>query len=199
MKTMSSSAVKHSPVSKATPHMGSFRYKTIVVYPKFADVGIAVALLNKEGFGNDQISLLGREQEHWQESLKEEWDSLKTAKGALGGAALGSIPGLVIITGMALTGGVGLLVAGPLVVALSTLGIGAVSGGLVGGGSAMGLSLSDLNISEKTMEMDIGEEIKDAISHGHWVLVAHSHDEAEAKHAQGLLPGSRTVHEHESK
>jgi hypothetical protein len=198
MKTMSTTE-KHSPTSKAAPHMGSFRYKTFVIYPRFADVGTAVALLNKEGFTNDQISLLGREQPHWQENIKEEWDALKTAKGALGGAALGSIPGLVIITGMALTGGVGLLAAGPLVVALSTLGVGALSGGLVGGGSAMGLGLSDLNTHEKTMEMDIGAEIKDAISLGHWIVIAHTHNESEAMHAQGLLPGSRTVHEHESK
>lgn len=190
MKT-TSSTVNHFPANKATPLMGGFLYKTIAIYPNFADVGRNLALLNEAGFTNDQISVLGREQEHWQENLKQEWDALKTVKGALGGAALGSIPGLVIITGMALTGGVGLLVAGPLVVAMSTLGFGALSGGLMGGG------LSTLDSDEKIM--NVGEEVEDAISHGKWVIIAHSYDEAEATHAQRLLQGSRTVHENESK
>lgn len=210
----------YSPKSKTTPIVGNFHYKTIVIYPKFADVGLSMALLNKEGFTDDQISLLGREQEHWRESIEHEWDALKTSKGALVGAALGSIPGLVVITGVALTGGVGLLAAGPLIGAVSALGLGALGGAVVGGGVAAEetiteetsqaavvgggvaaeLSSSDLDINKKIVEMDMGEEIKDAISHGYWVVVVHSYDIAEAVHARGLLPGSRTVHdEHESK
>ncbi len=192
MKT-TSSTVDPSSANKATPLMGGFLFKTIAIYPNFADVRSNLALLNEAGFTNDQISVLGREQEHWQENLKQEWDAVKTAKGALGGAALGSIPGLVIITGMALTGGVGLLVAGPLVVGMSTLGFGALSGGLIGGG------LGALDADKKIMDVNVGEEVEDAISHGKWVLIAHSYDEAEATHAQRLLQGSRTVHENESK
>jgi hypothetical protein len=190
MKTMSS-IVDHSLANKPTPLMGGFLYKTIAIYPNFANVGSNLALLNNAGFTNDQISVLGREQEHWRETLVQEWDALKAAKGALGGAALGSIPGLVIITGMALTGGIGLLAAGPMVVALSSLGLGALSGGLMGGG------YSALDTNEKIM--NVGEEVEDAISHGKWVVIAHSYDEAEAKHAQKLLQGSHTVHENESK
>ena len=183
--------VNRSSVSNAAPLMAGFLYKTIAICPNFADVGTNLALLENEGFANDQISLLGREQEHWQENIKQEWDALKTAKGALGGAALGAIPGLVIITGMALTGGVGLLAAGPLVVAMSTLGFGALSGGVMGGG------LSNFDSKEKIL--NVREEVEDAISHGKWVIIAHSYDEAEAKHAQSLLPDSHTVHENESK
>jgi hypothetical protein len=58
-------------------------------------------LLKKEGFTNDQISLLGREQEHWQENLEQEWNALDATKGVLEGAASGSIPGLVLVTGIA--------------------------------------------------------------------------------------------------
>lgn len=191
MKT-TSSTVNLSPSSNATPLMGGFLYKTIAICPKFADVVSNLALLNEAGFTNDQISVLGREQEHWQENIKEEWDAVKTANGALGCAALGSIPGLVIITGMALTGGVGLLVAGPLVVAMSTLGFGALSGGLLGGG------LGALNADEKIMDVNVGKEVEEAISHGQWVVIAHSYDEAEGTHAQRVLQGSRTVHENES-
>jgi hypothetical protein len=187
----------YSSKSKTTPIVGNFHYKTIVIYPKFADVGMSMALLKKEGFTDDQISLLGREQEHWRESIEHEWDALKTTKGVLVGAALGSIPGLVVITGVALTGGVGLLAAGPLIGAVSALGLGALGGAVVGGGAA---ALGPGELGGAIVEMDMGEEIKEAISHGYWVVVVHSHDIAEAVHARGLLTGSRTVHdEHESK
>jgi hypothetical protein len=92
--------------------------------------------LNKEGFTNDQISLLGREQEHWQENLGHEWEKLKTAKGAMEGVALGALPGLALVGGIALTGGVGLLVAGPIVAGMSALGMGALAGGLMGAASS---------------------------------------------------------------
>src|SRR5271165_1783154 len=46
-----------------------FLYKIVGIYPNFADVGDAIFLLKNEGFTDDQISLLGREHEHWQEKL----------------------------------------------------------------------------------------------------------------------------------
>jgi len=58
-----------SRTGDAMPLAGVSRYKTIAIHPNFADVGGAISLLKKEGFTNGQISLLGREQEHWQEKL----------------------------------------------------------------------------------------------------------------------------------
>lgn len=189
MKTTASVASR--PIlGKTMPLTGDFLYKTVKVYPNFSDVGDALALLNNAGFTNDQISLLGREQEHWQEKLEHEWDALKTAKGTLAGAALGSIPGLVLVTGIALTGGTGLLVAGPMVAAMTALGMGALSGSLLGGASS--------NLDDGVQIMNIEEQVEDAIRHGQWVIVAHSHNKAEALHAQELLPNSRTVGEDES-
>src|ERR1035441_1202910 len=118
-------------------------FKIVAIYPNFADVGDAIFVLKKEGFTDDQISLLGREQEHWQEKLGHEWASFQTAKGAMEGAAMGAIPGRVVFTGIALTGGVGLLVAGPMVAAMSALGMGSLAGGVMGARS------SDLKIAEK--------------------------------------------------
>ncbi len=46
---------------------------------------------------------------------------------------MGAIPGLVLVTGIALTGGAGLLVAGPMVAAMSALGLGSLAGGTHGG------------------------------------------------------------------
>lgn len=147
-----------------------------------------MAILNNEGFANDQISLLGREQEHWQENLEYEWSVLKTAKSAFFGAALGAIPGLVIITVMALTGGIGLPAAGPLAAAMLTLGFGALSGSLMGAG----WSALDTN----SRLMNVGEKVEDAISRGKWVIIAHSYNEAEAMlRARRLFVGNRTVYE----
>lgn len=57
-----------SRTGEVKPLMGDFLYKTIAIYSDFADAGSALALSKKEGFSADQISLLGREQEHWQEN-----------------------------------------------------------------------------------------------------------------------------------
>jgi hypothetical protein len=190
MKTTTSDS-RPSSTGEVMPLMEGFLYKTIAIYPNFADVGDAMFLLNKEGFTNDQISLLGREQEHWQEKFGHEWETLKTTKGALGGAALGAIPGLVLVTGIALTGGVGLLVAGPMIGAMSALGMGSLVGSLMGAGS------SNLDSAEKVFNVE--EEVADAISHGHWVIVVHTHTEVEAMHAQALLPNRRIVRENESR
>jgi len=171
--------------------MGGFAYQTIAIYPDFADVGDAFLLLNKEGITNDQISLLGREQEHWQETLGHEWETLKTAKGALGGAALGAIPGLVLLTGIALTGGVGLLVVGPMVGAMSALGMGALAGSVMGAGAG--------NLGSAEEIFNVEEEVADAISRGHWVIVVHSHTRLEAAHARALLANRRIVRDNESR
>lgn len=185
------SIAKRSSTGEAMPsiNVGNFPYKTIAIYPNFADVGGALAALRGGGFTSDQISLLGREQEHWQEQLSAKWETLNTATGAMEGAAVGAIPGLVLVAGIALTGGVGLLAAGPLVAALEALGLGALGGSLMGG------AMTNLNSTQK--EINVETEVEDAIGLGQWVIVAHSHDEAEALRAQALLPGSRVVHEME--
>src|SRR5450631_1362075 len=163
-------------------------FKIVAIYPNFADVGDAIFLLKNEGFTDDQISLLGREQEHWQEKLGNEWEAHKTAKFALAGGALGAVPGLVLVAGIAITGGVGLLVAGPMLAALSALGLGSLAGSLMGAGS----SVADTTLS-------VEEEVANAISLGHWVVIVHCHTDAEAAHAQGLLPNRRIVRDNDFK
>jgi uncharacterized protein YjbJ (UPF0337 family) len=162
--------------------------KIVAIYPNFADVGDAIFLLKNEGFTDDQISLLGREQEHWQEKLGNEWEAHKTAKFALAGGALGAVPGLVLVAGIAITGGAGLLVAGPMLGALSALGMGSLAGSLMGAGS---------NVADTALNVE--EEVANAISLGHWVIIVHCHTDAEAAHAQGLLPNRRIVRDNDFK
>ena len=147
-----------SATGEVIPLSGGFLYKTIAIFPNFADVGHALFLLKNEGFTDDQISLLGQEQPHWQEKIGHEWSTLKTTKGALGGAAMGAIPGLVLVTGIAITGGAGLLVAGPMIAAMSALGMGSFAGGVMGAASG------DPGIAERIP--DVEEEVADAISQG---------------------------------
>jgi uncharacterized protein YjbJ (UPF0337 family) len=156
--------------------------KVVAIYPNFADVGDALFLLKNEGFTDKQISLLGREQPHWQEKLGSEWEAHKTAKFALAGGALGAVPGLVLVAGVAITGGAGLLVAGPMLAALSALGMGSLAGSLMGAGS----SVANTNLN-------VEEEVAEAIGLGHWVIVVHCHTDAQAAHAQALLPNRRIV------
>jgi hypothetical protein len=181
------SGEEFSAIGEVMPLSGGFLHKTIAVYPAFADVTDALFLLKNEGFTDDQISLLGREQPHWQDMIGHEWEKRKTAKGALEGAAMGAIPGLVLVTGIALTGGVGLLVAGPMVAAMSALGLGSLAG------SMMGAVTGDPDIAGRTP--DVEGEVADAISHGRWVIVVHSYTEIEAAHALALLPNRRIVRE----
>ena len=161
----------------------AFLYKIVAIYPNVADVGDAIFLLKNEGFTDDQISLLGQEQEHWQEKLGNEWEAHKSAKGALVGGVLGAVPGLVLVAGIAVTGGAGLLAAGPMLGALSALGMGSVAGSLLLGASA--------SVADKMLNVE--EEVANAIGLGHWVIIVHCHTDAEAAHAQGLLPNRRIV------
>ncbi len=188
MKTTTISSRIHTSKPILPVDMGHLLYKTIAIYPNFSDVGNAISLLRSEGFTDDQISLLGREQEDWAERLSTQWETLHTAKGALIGGALGSVPGLVLIAGIVLTDGVGLLAAGPMVGALSALGIGALGGSVMGGGA-----INDLD--NKNKEVNVELEVEEAIGNGHWVIVAQSHDESEALRAQALLSDSRIVME----
>ena len=187
MTTTQSSAVD-AQLDKAQAFLGhihhqEFRYRTIAIYSDPADVASAIALLNKEGFSPDQISLLGREQDGWKEKLELDWKMKHTAIGAAEGVALGMMPGVALVTGIALSGGIGVLAMGPMLSALAALGLGALGGGLIGG------TVSNFDSNEKPIHLR--EEIEDAIGRGQWVIVVHSHDKEEAMQAQSLLPDSR--------
>lgn len=168
-------------------HFQIFPYRTITIYSDLAEVDEAISVLNREGFTPDQISLLGREQENWREKLNTSWKVTHTAKGAAAGAAMGLIPGMVLVTGVALSGGAGILAVGPMVSAMAALGMGALGGGLMGG------AVSNLDRSQQFS--NIRDAIEDAIGRGQWVVIAHCHDKAEAMRAQSLLPNSRISRE----
>jgi len=165
--------------------MKPFLYKTIAVYPDISGVAATLTQLEAAGFGTDQISLLGRQSEHINENLELERDTYKAVEGTVVGAALGTLPGLALVAGVALTGGLGLIAVGPLVPALMAAGMGALAGGITGG-------FMDL-VEAKESQADLEAEVEDAILRGHWVLVVHSRSEEEAQRAQDVLEQGRGV------
>ncbi len=177
--------VNATSIDEVLAPLDHFFYKTVAIFPVFAEAAKAIAALNTRGIANDRISLLGREQEHWQQDFKLERKSLTPAKGAMVGAALGAIPGLVLVSGIALTGGAGLLVAGPLFAVMSALGMGALSGGVIGAASKA------LNVDETVHDLE--KEVTSALGQGHWVVIVHDHAESDAKISQTLLPESHIV------
>lgn len=165
--------------------MKPFLYKTIAVYPDLAGIAATLTQLEAAGFGTDQISLLGRQSEHINENLELERDTYKAVEGTVVGAALGTLPGLALVAGVALTGGLGLIAAGPLVPALMAAGLGALAGGISGG-------FMDL-VDARESQADLEAEVEEAILRGHWVMVVHSRSQEEARRAQDVLEHGRGV------
>ena len=165
--------------------MKPFIYKSIAVYPDLPAVATTLTQLEATGFDADQISLLGRQDEHIHENLNLERGTYKAVEGSVVGAMLGSLPGLALVAGVALTGGVGLLAAGPLVPALMATGMGALAGGVAGG-------FMDV-VESQEAQIDLRTEVEEAIARGHWVLVVHARSAEEAQRAQDLLEHGRGV------
>ena len=165
--------------------MKPFLYKTIAVYPDLSGIAATLNQLEAAGFGTDQISLLGRQSEHINENLELERDTYKAVEGTVVGAALGTLPGLALVAGVVLTGGLGLVAAGPLVPALMATGLGALAGGISGG-------FMDL-VDARESQADLEAEVEEAILRGHWVLVVHSRSHEEAQRAQDVLEHGRGV------
>ncbi len=90
------------------------------------------------------------------------------ATGAVAGGAIGAIAGgLTAVGTVTMTGGVGLLAAGPLVAALAGGGAGAGVGGLVGGLIGSGMTENEAKIVEKNLSAGsvlIGVESPDDMS-----------------------------------
>jgi hypothetical protein len=101
----------------------------------------AIDRLHAAGFANDDISVLTSE------STSDHAFAVKTGSkvgegaaigGALGGAVTAVLAGLTTV-GVVLSGGLGMVAAGPIVAALAGAGAGAAAGGVVGGLIGLGI------------------------------------------------------------
>ena len=147
----------------------------------------ALSQLLNAGFSKDDISLLvsdkGRDK-LFSDSASSDDKSGKIAKGGATGAALGGVLG-AIVAGLTAVGsitvpGAGLLVAGPIVAALSGAGAGATVGGLSGALINAGFATEEANRYEN--------EIKA----GKAVLVVHAPDD-KAMEARSILTSNNAM------
>ncbi len=105
------------------------------VFESYSDFSNLVEALNMRGYKEDDLSILMSENTHHQYFAPQE--QTKAPEGAtiggLSGGLLGVIIGGLTLVGSIIIPGSGLLVAGPLVGALTAGAVGAAAGGLIGG------------------------------------------------------------------
>lgn len=131
------------------------------------DASAAVDELVVRGVSKERISVLAAESTT-KESLGIEKET-KGAEGAavgggLGAVTLGILAGLTSVGTLA-TGGTGLLVAGPLVAALTGAGAGAAAGGVLGGLIGLGFSEHEVKHFEDALDKGsvlVAVEMEDA-------------------------------------
>ncbi len=129
--------------------------KAIVgIFERPHEARVAIDKLCAGGVADSRVSVLATEQ-----TAKQALGIEKNTKGAEGtaigggiGAATGAILGGLTAVGTLATGGVGLLVAGPLVAALAGAGAGAVTGGVLGGLIGLGFSEHEVKLFEDALE-----------------------------------------------
>jgi hypothetical protein len=124
------------------------------IFEKPREASIAVDKLIASGVSKERISVMAPDSVT-KESLGIE-EQTKGAEGAtvggsIGAATLGIVAGLTSVGTLA-TGGTGLLVAGPLVAALTGAGAGAVAGGVLGGLVGLGFSEHEVKHFEDALE-----------------------------------------------
>ena len=144
-----------------------------------------VSKLLDGGFVKDDISLLMSDKTRNNLFSSTDDEVNRAAKGAVAGATVGGalgalIAGLTAAGAIVTTGGT-LLVAGPIVAALSGVGAGAVAGGLAGALIRAGFAADEANRYE--------EEIKS----GKAIVIVHTDDERQAATAQNAFRNSGAI------
>lgn len=104
------------------------------LFSSYTDFANLIEALNMRGYREDDLSVLMSENTHHQYFAPQE--NTKAPEGAtvgtISGGILGALIGGLTLVGNVILPGAGLLVAGPLVGALTAGAIGAATGGLIG-------------------------------------------------------------------
>lgn len=114
----------------------------------------AINLLKKSGVNDKDLSILAAESSVTKNIVLEENSkapegvSIGAGVGAVAGAALA---GLTAVGSITLTGGLGLLAAGPVVAAFAGAGAGATAGGLVGGLVGLGVPETEAKLIDEKL------------------------------------------------
>jgi hypothetical protein len=114
----------------------------------------SVDALEMKGVSRERISVMASDETAEKSLVVAE--QTKGSEGAAMGGGLGAAAGALVAgltsVGTLATGGAGLLVAGPLVAALTGAGAGAVSGGVLGGLIGLGFSEHEVKHLEDALE-----------------------------------------------
>jgi hypothetical protein len=148
------------------------------IYPSRSSLEIGLETLRKQGFRPEDISMLYPENLGNKDLVHEE--NTKAPEGAATGGAAGAVLGGVLgwlagVGALAIPGIGPLLVAGPIVAALSGVGAGATMGGVVGG-------LVGLGVPEYEAKRYEGR-----VQHGGILISVHSDNPEWAKRASQIL------------
>ncbi|MFG0330862.1 MAG: DUF3341 domain-containing protein [Phycisphaerales bacterium] len=141
----------------------------------------AIERLLASGVDPDEISvLMSSETQSQHFDLKNKSKALEGigVGGAAGGALGALVGGLTAVGGLALTGGAGVVVVGPLVAALTGAGVGAGTGGALGG-------LIGLGIPEHEAKL-----VEEHVDNGGILVAVHIDDDDRAKDAKEILDDS---------
>lgn len=126
----------------------------IKTFAREDDAERAVRALLDAGLTQDQISIVAKERGRAQQVAEE--TGTETAKGAGIGAAtgglLGGLAGLLVGAASLAIPGIGVVVAGPLAVALSGAAAGGLTGGLAGALTGWGLSKDEADQYQQRLE-----------------------------------------------
>lgn len=126
---------------------------TTAIFNSPAEAAAAVAALEHRGFADKDISVLMSDA--YGKDFKMETSSKLPEGAAIGagtGGALGALIAGLTAVGSIVTGGAGLLVAGPLVAALAGAGAGSAAGGIIGGLVGYGITEHQAKLFAEGME-----------------------------------------------
>lgn len=115
----------------------------------------AIKMLHTKGFHDKDLSVLASQGSFDQNIAIEK--NTKAPEGIATGATLGATAGaiaagLTAVGTVTLTGGLGLLAAGPVVAAFAGAGAGAATGGVIGGLVGMGIPETEAKFIENNLE-----------------------------------------------
>lgn len=129
-------------------------HRITAVYQNKSNAIKAIHSLESAGFCEEKDISLIASADSWSGDEIEITEHSKAPKGASVGATLGGVTGAIVgglsaIGTITLTGGAGLLAAGPIVGALAGAGAGGATGGIVGGLIGMGVPETDAKLFDE--------------------------------------------------
>ena len=126
----------------------------IQAFARQADAEAAVRALLDAGFRQDDISIVAQERGRAQDVADDTGADVATGAGigAATGGVLGALGGLLLGATALTIPGIGIVVGGPLAVALAAGGTGAVTGGLAGALAGWGVSEEEARHYQERLE-----------------------------------------------